>query len=157
MEALPLTQKVELIDKKEFAKVVFDENIKALMVYISFLSLRLRMIIHLAKKVQIALLLAEKVIIPAKYLDFADVFLKELANILTKQTGVNKHAIELIKGKQQPYRPIYDLELVDFKAFKIYIETNLPNGFIQASKLLASTSILFVNKLDGSFCLCVNC
>ena len=31
-----------------------------------------------------ALLLAKKVIIPAKYLDFADVFLEESANILSK-------------------------------------------------------------------------
>ena len=40
------------------------------------------MTIYPAKKVQIALSLAEKVIVLAKYLDFADIFLEESANIL---------------------------------------------------------------------------
>ena len=36
-----------------------------------------------------ALVLAKKVTVPAKYLDFADVFLEKSANILPEQTGVN--------------------------------------------------------------------
>ena len=51
--------------------------------------------IHLARKVQIALLLAKKVIILAEYLDFANVFSKKSANILLEQTGANGYAIEL--------------------------------------------------------------
>ena len=39
-----------------------------------------------------ALLLAKKIIILAKYLNFTDVFLENSANILLKQTGVNKYA-----------------------------------------------------------------
>ena len=61
---------------------MLNENIEAFVVYVSFLELRI--IIHLAKKTQMALLLVEKVAVPAEYLDFADVFLEESANILLK-------------------------------------------------------------------------
>ena len=52
-----------------------------------------------AKKAQIALLLAKKITILAKYLDFADMFLEELANVVSQQTRLNKHAVKLEKGK----------------------------------------------------------
>ena len=48
---MPTTQKVEFIDKEEFAKAALDKNIDAFVVHVSFLSLRLKIIIHLAKKV----------------------------------------------------------------------------------------------------------
>ena len=124
------------------------------MVYVS--SLGSKITIDLAKKAQMALLLAKKVIVPVKYLDFADFFLKKSANILPKQIGVNKFAIRLQKDKQLPYGPIYNLGPVELKTFKTYIKTKLVNGFIQASKSLASAPILFVHKSNGSFCLCVN-
>ena len=83
------------------------------------------------------LLLAKKVIVVAKYLDFANIFLEELANIPLEQIGVNKHTIKLEKSKQPPYRPIYSLKPVKLKTFKTYIETNLANNFIRALKLPA--------------------
>ena len=46
-----------------------------------------------------ALLLAQKLTILAEYLDFAEVFSEESANILPKQIRVNEHVIELEKGK----------------------------------------------------------
>ena len=103
-----------------------------------------------------ALLFAKKVTVLAKYLDYANVFLKKSANVFSEQTRTNKHAIELEEGKQTPYRPIYSLGLFELKIFKNYIKTNLANNFIWASKLPASTPILFVCKLNCSFCLCVN-
>ena len=39
---------------------------------------------------------------------------------------------------------------------KTYIEANLASGFIRLSKPSANTSILFVQKKNGSFCLCIN-
>ena len=102
------------------------------------------------------MLLVKKVTVPAEYSDFADVFLEKSANILPKQTGVNEHAIKVEKGKQPPYELFYSLESVELEILKIYIETNLPNGFITTSKSPAGASILFVHKLDGSFCLCVD-
>ena len=102
------------------------------------------------------MLLAKKVIVPAKYLDFANVFLEESANVLLKQIGVNEHAIKLEKSKQLPYRPIYSLRPVEVETLKTYIKTNLANGFIQGSKSLADAPIFFVYKPNSSFCLCVN-
>ena len=45
-EALPIIQRVELIDKKEFAKVALDEYIKASVMHMSSLSLRSKMTIY---------------------------------------------------------------------------------------------------------------
>ena len=81
-DALPTTQRVELIDKKEFAKAALDENIEAFVIHVSSLSLGSKMTIHPAREDQIALLLAEKVIVPAEYSDFADIFSKESAEML---------------------------------------------------------------------------
>ena len=77
-----------------------------------------------------ALILSKKVIVLAK--DFADSFSEESANVLPEQTKVNKHTIQLKVGKQQPYGPIFSLGLVEFETLKIYIKSNLANGFIRA-------------------------
>ena len=114
------------------------------------------MTIHPAREAQLALLLTEEVTVPVEYSDFADVFSEKSANVLPERTGANKHAIELQEGKKPPYVPIYSLGPVELEIFKTYIETNLANGFIRASKSLASAPILFVRKTNGSFCLCVN-
>ena len=45
-DALPTTQRVEFIEKKEFAKAALDENIKAFVVHMSSLSLGSKMTIH---------------------------------------------------------------------------------------------------------------
>ena len=147
---------VEFINKKEFAKATLDDNIEVCVLYISFLSLRSRMTIHLIKKAQIILLLAKKITILAKYLDFADVFLKESSNVLPEQTGANKYAIQLEQGKQPPYGSLYSLGLIELKTLKIYIKTNLANGFIRILKSPASTLAFFICKPNGSFYLCVN-
>ena len=130
-----------------------DENVEAFIVHVS--SLGLKMSIHSVKKAQLALLMSEKVTVPTKYSDFADVFLKKSGNILPERTRANEHAIKLEKGTQPLYGPIYSLRPVKLKTFKTYIETNLLNGFIQASKSPAGASILFVRKPNNSF-LCVN-
>ena len=79
--------------------MAFCEDMEAFVVHISFLSLKSRMTIELARKTQIALLLAKKFIVPAKYSDFAAVLLEELANVLPKQTEANEHTIKLEQGK----------------------------------------------------------
>ena len=62
-KTLSTIYQIELINKKEFIKVSLDKNIKVFVVYINSLSLRSKIIIHLSRKAQIALLLAKKVII----------------------------------------------------------------------------------------------
>ena len=153
-EALSITRRVKPIDQNRLAKAVLDEKIKVFVMYVS--SLESKMTIKPVRKLQLALLLAKKVTVLAKYLYFVDILLEKSANILPEQIGVNEHAIKLEKGKKIPYRPIYRLKLVEFKSVKIYIETNLANGFIRDSKSPAVALILFVSKPNGSFCLCVN-
>ena len=102
------------------------------------------------------LLLAKNVTFLDKYSDLANVLLEKSANVLTKQTKVNKYTIKLEKGKQPPYGPIYSLESVVLKTLKTYIKTILANAFIRALKSLAGAPIRFIRKPNGSFCLYVN-
>ena len=69
---------------------------------------------------------------------------------------MNEHAIKLEEDKQPLFRPIYSLKLVKLETLKIYIKTNLSNGFIQPSKFPAGASILFDKKPNGSFYLYIN-
>ena len=125
---MPTTQQVEFINKKEFTKAVLDENAEDFVVYVaSFIS---KITIHPAEKAQIALLLTKKVILPENYLDFANVLSKKSAKVLSERTGINNYIIELQKGKQLSYGPIYSLDLVKLEILKTYIEKNMSNGFI---------------------------
>ena len=45
---------------------------------------------------------------------------------------------------------------MELETLKVYIETNLANGFIRLSKPPADAPILFDRKSDGSLRLCVN-
>ena len=99
-EALSTTCWVGLISWKKFAKVALNNNIKAFMVYIS--SLGLKIIIHLARKAQVALLLVKKIFILTKYSGFDNDFSKKSANILSKQIRANKHSIKQKKASNHP-------------------------------------------------------
>ncbi len=106
-KALPTTSQVELIDKREFAKVAIDENSEIFVMHMSALDIA-ELLIHPSQAAQIATLQLDKVLteIPTKYSDYADVFSLDLAMELPENIGMNKHAIELIEEKQLPYRPI---------------------------------------------------
>lgn len=75
---------------------------------------------------------------------------------LPENTSVNNHAIKLVEDKQPTYVSIYALSQVELETFKTYIKTCLKTEFIELSKSLAGTFILFDKKPDGSFCLCVD-
>ena len=153
-KALPTTWKVVLINKKKFAKVALDKNIEVFIVYIALFILK--MTIYLACKAQMTLFISKEVTVLVEYTDFANIFSKTLAAMLSKRLGINKHIIKLVDGKMPPYGPMYSLAPVELKILKTYIETNLANSFIKSLKSLAGTLILFVCKPDGSFCLCIN-
>ena len=110
---------------------------------------------HPAKKSQIILLLAKKVIVLEEYFGFDNVFSKKLTTKLLERFNINKYEIDLEPSKQPLYKPTYSLELVELKTLKTYVENNLANEFIQASKSSAWALILFVKRSDGSFCLSV--
>lgn len=81
-KALPTTNQVEFINKKEFAKL----NVEVLVVFMFSLSLES---IHLDKKAQIASLLTKEVTILDKYSDFTNVFLEQPDSVLLKQSKLN--------------------------------------------------------------------
>ena len=160
-EALPTTRRVELVGKKEFAAAALDPEHETYVVHVASLSSAplTSLDVHPSRRPQISGLIAEEAptTVPAEYSDFADVFSPDLASELPEHTGINDHAIELVEGCQQPpYGPIYSLGPVELETLKAYIETNLANGFIRPSKSPAGAPILFDQKSDGSFQLCVD-
>ncbi len=95
--------------------------------------------------------LTEEITIPAKYLNYTDVFSNDSAAELPEQTNLDKHAIDLIEDKQPSYRPTDGLEPVELNTLKIYIETNLANSFIQPSKFSTWAPIfLFGSQMVAS-------
>ena len=76
--------------------------------------------------------------------------------MLPEYTEINIYAIDLEKGKQPPYRPIYSLAPVELETLKTYIKTHLKTGFIQTSQSPTNATILFDKKPDGSFRLCID-
>ena len=160
-EALPTTKRVELIDRKKFAKAALDEESKTFVIHAAALEAPLRlaeMTIHPAHAAQVTALKQDEApteVLP-KYADYIDIFLFDLAMEFLENTGINKHTIKLEEGKEPPYRPIYSLRLMELENLKTYIETHLKIGFIRPSKSLAGAPILFNKKPDGSLWLCVN-
>ena len=69
---------------------------------------------------------------------------------LSKNIGINEHAIELVKDKQPPYGPIYSLGSMQLETLKAYIETHLKTGFIWPFKSPVGSPILFDKKPEGS-------
>lgn len=75
--------------------------------------------IYPAQNFQITLLMAEKVNILVKYLDFTNIFLKKLAGKLFKYFDINEYLINLEPEKQPPYSPIFSLKAVKLKTVKV--------------------------------------
>lgn len=67
---MPTIKRIELINNKEFAKMLLNKNIETFIVYIVFL-------------------FAKEIEIPVKYLDFFNVFLEKNALILPKIINLN--------------------------------------------------------------------
>ena len=100
---------------------------------------------HLEKQAQVGALLFDKAPIEvlAEYSNYSDVFSAKNVAELSKNTGMNKHTIELKDGKQLPFGPIYSLGPVELEILKTYIKTILANSFIRLSKSPAGASIFF--------------
>lgn len=93
-KALPTTQKVEIINKKEFATAVLNNDNKSFVVYMAAYSMGST--VYLSQQTQITLLDVKKVIIPAKYLEYIDVFFPDSATKLLEHININNHPINLI-------------------------------------------------------------
>lgn len=117
--------------------------------------LEAKMSIYLAQKAQIVLLLVEKNIVLAEYLNYAAVFLKKSVAKLSKQTYINKYLIDPKPSNQLLYKPNYSLKLVKVETFKIYIEIILANTFIYLFKFPIAALILIIQKSNYSFCISI--
>ena len=140
--------------KKEFAAAALDPEHEIYTVHIASLSSTplASLDVHPSRRPQISGLIAEEDFtkVSTEYSDFADVYSPNLAFELPKHTEINNHTIELVKGQQSPYGPIYSLGPIELETLKAYIETNLANKFIRLSKSPAGTPILFDWKSNGS-------
>ncbi len=108
-EDLPTARRVELIDKHEFAKAALGENSETFVMHFAALEAPEPAVsMNLSRAPRLAVLQQDKALteIPLEYADYSDVFLFDLAMELPENTGINEHAIKLVKGKQPPYGPI---------------------------------------------------
>ena len=145
--------------------MVLDADIETFVVHVAIQEHK-EMIIDLARKAQINAQSGAKVgtlifdkaptEVPAKYSDYSDIFSAKNAAGLLKHTKMNDYAIKLEKGKQLLFGPIYSLGPVELETLKIYIKTNLANGFFRPSKSSIGASILFDKKPDRSFRFCID-
>ena len=78
----------------------------------------------------------KKVIILTKYLNFIDIFSKQLAKKLPKYFSIKKYTINLKEDKQLLYMLIYSFILIKLEILKIYIKINLPIALFCYSNLL---------------------
>lgn len=79
----------------------------------------------------------------AKYFDYVDVFLPNLAIELSELIKINNYAIDFIEGKKPSNGLIYSLGLIELKTLKTYINTYLKTQFFYFFKFLANASIFF--------------
>ena len=134
-----------------------DVDSQTFVVYVAIRK-REEMPVRTKRQAQVRALLFDKASteLLAEYSDYSNIFLAENVAELSKNTGMNKHAIKLEEGKQSPFGLIYSLEPVELETLKIYIKTNLANGFIWPSKSPAGAPILFNRKPDRSLHLYVD-
>lgn len=148
---MTIKNQVAIINKIFFVKTALNENPKAFIVYIIFLSINFKITIYLAQKAQIMLFVAKKVAISAKYLDNTKVFFKKFVAKLPKHFDIKKYLINLELNKQPIYVPIYSPKPVKLKILKTYIKTKFINSFIGLSKSPAEAFILFIQKPKKEF------
>ena len=121
------------------------------MVYIAIRKQK-EMLVYSKRQVQVKALLFNKAPtkVLAEYSDYGDNFLAENAAKLSENIGIDEYAIKLEEDKQLPFGLIYSLGLVELETLKIYIKTNLANGFIWPFKSSTRIPILFNKKSNRS-------
>jgi hypothetical protein len=88
----------------------------------------------------------------AQYQEFVEIFSKETAETHTPYRLMD-YTINLEPDNKLPYRVLYNLSEFELKTLKVYIETNLANGFIQRSSSSAAAPILFAQiKMEDYIC-----
>lgn len=158
-KALFTAHYVEFIHKHAFAHAVLGKNFETFLEYVPVLeALESAMITYHSRRLLLATLKQDKasIKIPWEYTHLAYVFASDLTMELPENTGINMHAIELIKSKQPPSGPFCKLGFVKLETCKINIETHLETGFISRSISSAGATIFFHKNPNSSFWLCIN-
>ena len=93
--------------------------------------------------------------VPEEYHDFADIFSKAKALVLTLCREYNLK-IELEEGANLPPSRLYSLSPVELETLQAFIDENLCFGFIQLTSSSHAAPVLFIKKKDGSLQLCVD-
>ena len=96
-----------------------------------------------------------KEIIPHEYHDFLHLFGEKLAAKLPDHRKFD-HTIEILPGKEVPFRPIYPLSEPQKEVLREYLDRMIGQGKIVSSKSPAGAPILFVPKKNGKLRLCVD-
>ena len=91
--------------------------------------------------------------VPEVYHDFADVFSKTCANTLAPHRPYDLK-INLEEGTSPPLSPIYSLSVSKLQSLREFIDKHLKIGFICPSGSSHGAPVIFVQKKDGSLCLC---
>jgi hypothetical protein len=93
--------------------------------------------------------------VPPKYHDLIDVFSRENSDKLPVRR-LYDHKIELIKGKQHGFGPLYGMSQDELKVLRKYLEDHLSKGFIRASSSPVASPVIFVKKPGGGLRFCVD-
>jgi len=93
--------------------------------------------------------------VPEVYHDFADVFSKAKATMLSPHHEYDLQ-INLEEGASPPLGTVYSLSQTELGALCTFINEHLSYGSIQQSTSTHGAPVLFVHKKDGSLCLCVD-
>ena len=144
VEGLPITRRVEIIDKKEFAAMVPNADNEIFVMHVTALMEPTTMPIYSFCQAQITLVTSDKTGILTKYSKFSNVFSSDSMVELPEYTGFNNHLINLLNNKQLFYGPIYSLGPVELETLKTYIKANIASSFIKSSKFPTGALILFV-------------
>ena len=98
-EVLPMTRKVEIIGKKEFAMAALNADNETFVMHVAALAEPTTMPIYLSCQAQVAALISEKTGIPTEYSDFSNVFSSDSAAELPEHTEINDQPINLLNDK----------------------------------------------------------
>jgi hypothetical protein len=95
------------------------------------------------------------IILFPEYLNFTDIFSKIDTDILPEYNPTNFFFTLRDRAKYKDSRG-YPLILLEDKRMRDYVTMYLSKGFIAMSSVFYAAPILFVKKLDGGICFCVD-
>ena len=98
-EALPMTTRVEIIDKIEFVAAVLNEENKIFVMYVVALVEPTTMPIYTSCQAQVVALTSKETRIPVEYSDFSNTFSLDSATKLPEHIEINDHPINLLDNK----------------------------------------------------------